>query len=122
MDNYVFARPDWHKEAACRGMMQNSRDPRFFIPRGGDNALLAAKAKRVCEECGVVEECLDYAIRLNIEVGVWGATTGAERREIRKQRGIVGTEDTYWEDLREAARLSSIDSIRLEARKESSND
>ena len=76
----------------------------------------------MCEECGVVEECLDYAIRLNIEVGVWGATTGAERREIRKQRGIVGTEDTYWEDLREAARLSSIDSIRLEARKESSND
>lgn len=122
MDDYMFARPDWHKEAACRGMMQNKRDPRFFIRRGGDNALLVTRAKRVCETCTVVPECLDYAIRLNIEVGVWGATTGAERREIRKRLGITGTEDTYWEDLREAARLSSVDSIRLETRKESSND
>lgn len=116
MDNYVFARPDWQKHAACRGMMVADGAPNFFIPRGGDQVKMLSRSLRVCDDCKVSQDCLEYAVRLNIQVGVWGGTTAWERREIRRERGLNGvTEDDYFEDLRDEARQVNIDREMLRA-------
>lgn len=115
MGNFVFARPDWHEHAACRGMMLSEDDPDFFIKRG-DQLQMLKRVRKVCEECTVVEECLDYALRMNISVGVWGGASANERRVIRKERGMSGTEDTYFEDLMNEARRATIDRLTLQSR------
>ena len=41
-------------------------------------------AKKVCKECPLVRQCLEYAL-INNEIGVWGGTTEYERRLIKKR-------------------------------------
>ncbi len=68
-----FARPDWHADAACRGM-----GPALFYPEGrGSNA---GPAKAVCATCPVVEPCRAAG---EAETGVWGGTSERDRRVIR---------------------------------------
>ena len=38
------------------------------------------QAKRVCFECGVRKECLDYALTTKEPYGIWGGLTEIERR------------------------------------------
>lgn len=42
-------------------------------------------AKQVCHRCPVMAECLDFALRFEEHeiIGVWGGTTGSDRRRIR---------------------------------------
>jgi len=48
-------------------------------------------AQRVCIECPVSAECLEYALVNRIEHGVWGGTSERERARIRRHRreGLV---------------------------------
>lgn len=74
-----YRRPGWWARfAACRGM-----DPEVFHPSKG-RPLSAAKA--VCVRCPVVITCREWALANNEKIGVWGATTPKERREIRRAR------------------------------------
>ncbi len=41
-------------------------------------------AKKVCQECPLIKDCLEYALK-NHEIGVWGGTTEHERKLIRKR-------------------------------------
>ena len=41
-------------------------------------------AKRVCGQCQVAGDCLDFALATNQESGVWGGLTEEERRRRRK--------------------------------------
>jgi hypothetical protein len=50
----------------------------FFSDHGGSNA----SAKRVCARCVVRDECLGYALRHEIEFGVWGGTSPRERKQL----------------------------------------
>lgn len=70
----------WHAESACLGADANT----FFPARGDTEAVLAALA--ICATCTVVEQCLDE----NIEQkdGIYGGTTGAQRRKMRSERGV----------------------------------
>lgn len=45
-----------------------------------------AYAKAVCELCPVRQECFDYAIANNEQLGVWGGTSERERRRYRRAR------------------------------------
>jgi WhiB family redox-sensing transcriptional regulator len=69
-------RPPWHAKAACRGAGAD----RFVIGRGA-NANSMARA--VCAGCTVTVECLSYALADPDCVGVWGGTTGQDRRAMR---------------------------------------
>ncbi|HWS46082.1 MAG TPA: WhiB family transcriptional regulator [Acidimicrobiia bacterium] len=69
----------WETRAACR------YDARaLFYPQTGESAPARAerehRAKRVCAECPVRVECLDYAVHTAQPLGIWGGTTEAERR------------------------------------------
>lgn len=69
---------DWMKRGACR----NDDVPTwlFFAGRGDTRTVEAAKT--VCAGCGVQDDCLQYALRNNA-VGIWGGTSGADRRGMK---------------------------------------
>jgi WhiB family redox-sensing transcriptional regulator len=76
----------WRDHARCR-----DTDPELFFPVGTTgNALLAIDyAKRVCEQCAVMQECLEFALDTNQDSGVWGGHSEEERRAIRRQRAAA---------------------------------
>ncbi len=41
-------------------------------------------AKKVCQECPLIKDCLEYALK-NHELGVWGGTTERERYLMRRR-------------------------------------
>ena len=41
---------------------------------------------RICTDCPVGEQCLEYALEQRIEHGVWGGCSERERRRILKRR------------------------------------
>jgi WhiB family redox-sensing transcriptional regulator len=68
----------WRERAACAG-----KQDLFFSDHMGS---LVKKAKAICEQCQVLEECRAYALS-NTEYGVWGGMTANERRKyLRKHR------------------------------------
>jgi WhiB family redox-sensing transcriptional regulator len=77
----------WMLQAKCRGV-----NPEEFFP--GDSNGFAA-ARRVCAECTVRPECLEYALENGIELGVWGGASQRERKRIaRSRRGATRLEVT----------------------------
>lgn len=83
LDHFDFRTelPDWHLEAACRGM-----DIRLFFP-GKSQRGVSDRAKRVCARCPVQAECLEWAVEMNEPGGVWGGTTERQRRQLRSLAG-----------------------------------
>ena len=76
--------PDVSK-ANCAGT-----DAESFFPEVSTNAYLDfVVVKKVCHRCEVMDECLEWALHNEGDHGIWGGTTGAERRRIRQERGIV---------------------------------
>ena len=80
--------PDsWYDLAACKGA-----NPDMFFPDRGDNETVIA-AKAVCARCPVRAECLNHALEHNELRGIWGGTTGRDRRRIRRQMSGLRTVD-----------------------------
>ena len=64
-----------------------STDPEIFYPdtfSPSHHALV----KQICEWCPMREPCAEWAIAYEHD-GYWGGLSAAERRKIRRQRGIV---------------------------------
>ena len=71
----------WQELANCRGL-----DPDLFYPNRGDST---QDAKRVCRECVVTQECLEYALQNREKLGIWGGMSERERREVRRERAML---------------------------------
>jgi WhiB family transcriptional regulator, redox-sensing transcriptional regulator len=67
---------DWMRDALCTEV---GPDP--FFP---DPYTQPRDAKRVCARCPVQAPCLEYALETNQPDGVWGGTTPADRRRLKK--------------------------------------
>lgn len=67
---------DWIERAACRGL-----DPDLWFPGQGDNTSYR-KATKVCADCPVRVECLDYAVTNRIRGGIWGGLGERTRRPL----------------------------------------
>ncbi|MFJ2374574.1 WhiB family transcriptional regulator [Streptomyces sp. NPDC087769] len=69
--------------AICRG-----EDPDLFFPVGagtsGPMLVQTDAAKAVCLGCPVKKQCLDWAMKADPVEGIWGGTTEAERRAMRR--------------------------------------
>jgi WhiB family redox-sensing transcriptional regulator len=78
-------RLQWQEQAACQGYGSDL----FFEP---DNELRVVRARReqaakkVCAECPVRSECLNFAESGPEVFGVWGGTTQRERAIRRRRR------------------------------------
>ncbi|MET7687806.1 WhiB family transcriptional regulator [Streptomyces sp. NPDC005483] len=74
---------DWHESAICQGA-----DPDLFFPVGnassGPTLIQIAEAKAVCHRCPVIDQCLSWALDADPVEGIWGGTTEAERRAMRR--------------------------------------
>ena len=73
---------DWRQLAACR-----DEDPELFFPVSemGPGARQIDHAKAVCAACPVRAHCLDYALDNALDHGIFGGTTEAERRSLRRR-------------------------------------
>ena len=70
--------PAWHADALC----QEYPDVNFFPTRPRQ----AERAQAVCARCLVVSECLEWALGEPAWLaGVWGGTTPADRRRMRRK-------------------------------------
>ena len=76
----------WRDHALCSGT-----DPDLFFPVGTTGQALVSidHAKRVCQQCTVTRECLDFALETNQDSGIWGGLSEEERRQIRRQRAAA---------------------------------
>lgn len=67
---------DWKLQAACRGRLE------LFFPRKAERpqarARREAKAKRLCDDCPVIDECRKTA-RTNREYGYWAGESEEDR-------------------------------------------
>ena len=63
-------------------------DDRPGLNRSGGK-YLASGALRLCAECLVVPECLDYALATNQEFGVWGGMTPTQREDHAREKETV---------------------------------
>lgn len=69
----------WRLRAACQ-----DTDPEVFYPGPGGHRQ-ARLAKRVCADCPVRSECLDFAVRNGITDGIWGGLAVRERRGVASE-------------------------------------
>lgn len=56
-------------------------DPELFFDTATQDLAVA-----ICNKCPIVQLCLKYSIKENIEDGVWGGLTEAQRRQMIKKR------------------------------------
>jgi hypothetical protein len=70
----------------------------FFFDVAGGSPQKIKQAKEICVTCPIINECREEAITKKVGlfdggsafvVGIWGGTTEAERKEIRKKRRLV---------------------------------
>jgi WhiB family redox-sensing transcriptional regulator len=73
--------PSWMLGARCR-----EAAPGAFFPSDGVGV---ERARRVCADCPVKPECLEYALEFRIDHGVWGGCSERERRRILRQRRLA---------------------------------
>lgn len=66
------------KRAHCVG-----KSPDVFFPSDGVGVL---RAQKICANCPVSEECLEYALANHISHGVWGGASERQRRRLQNQR------------------------------------
>ncbi|MGW0511562.1 WhiB family transcriptional regulator [Streptomyces olivaceoviridis] len=75
------AASDWRDQASCAG-----EDPDIFFPLSDLAApgTEAALARAICRRCPVLIACRTWALDHGEDDGIWGATTAAQRRAIRR--------------------------------------
>jgi WhiB family redox-sensing transcriptional regulator len=70
---------DWQERALCA-----QTDPEAFFPEKGGST---REAKRICAECEVRAECLEYALLHDERFGIWGGLSERERRRLKRRAG-----------------------------------
>lgn len=86
---------DWRAAGACL-----SADPDLFFPIAVGTAAddQVSRALRVCGDCQVRRQCLDFAMQTGEASGIWGGTTSEERiraRRARNRRRCAGPARRY---------------------------
>lgn len=76
---------DWN-DAACKGKAGFGGYDDLFFPTG-DSSVAAEgqikRAKSLCNDCSIKEECLEYAVENNVKHGIWGGLTERQREKYR---------------------------------------
>lgn len=70
---------EWRESAACR----DAGNPDLWF---SSDYYEQQSAKRICEECPVRVECLEFAVTTRQDFGIWGGTSPGEREKIKSDR------------------------------------
>lgn len=78
----------WKAQAACRDLTPEEADELFFAgsSSGDRDPELNLGGFTFCNVCDVADACLEYALTLRVEFGVFGGRTAAQRRAILRER------------------------------------
>lgn len=69
----------WPDRGLCNILVKSGEANRdWWFPERGEST---APAKAICARCPVIEPCLQWALE-NREEGIWGGTSGRERRGV----------------------------------------
>ena len=71
---------DWMGRGACVDV-----DPDVFFPEHWSHHRFT-QAQAICGACPVQVECLEYALEVPVEHGIWGGKSERERRRMRRER------------------------------------
>ena len=66
----------WQEQALCA-----QTDPEAFFPEKGGST---REAKRICSDCPVRLECLEFALANDERFGIWGGMSERERRKLKR--------------------------------------
>jgi WhiB family transcriptional regulator, redox-sensing transcriptional regulator len=74
---------DWREAGACL-----AADPDLFFPVavGSAAGTETSRALRICQDCPVKRQCLEFAMRTGEANGIWGGTTPEERIIVLRER------------------------------------
>lgn len=75
----------WMVEGLCAQV-----DPEAWYPEKGGST---RDAKRICEDCPVRAECLNYALAHDERFGIWGGKSERERRKLKAPRPLTTKDD-----------------------------
>lgn len=76
-EDYDTSALAWQDRALCA-----QTDPEAFFPEKGGST---REAKKVCLQCDVRSECLEYALANDERFGIWGGLSERERRRLKKR-------------------------------------
>lgn len=72
----------WQVDALCA-----QTNPEAFFPEKGGST---RDAKRICTDCDVKEQCLNYALQNDERFGIWGGKSERERKKLLKRKARDG--------------------------------
>ena len=72
----------WQYRAACRGPHSTIFFPPSRLERRPDKRRREQRAKEICANCAVRLDCLNYAVEIREQHGIWGGLTEKERRPL----------------------------------------
>ena len=92
----VERRPGWMRRAECRTERAQTLAWTFghehasdlFVAQGGQGRRGMAEivaARRLCEDCAVRAECLQFALANHPQAGTWGGTDIRQRTAMKKE-------------------------------------
>lgn len=67
----------WQADALCA-----QTDPEAFFPEKGGST---REAKKICQQCEVSAQCLEYALQNDERFGIWGGLSERERRRLKRR-------------------------------------
>jgi WhiB family redox-sensing transcriptional regulator len=78
--------PAWQFHAACRGEDSGLFFAPSYFEQRAEKEAREAKAKAICAHCPVLIDCLEFAVRIRENHGVWGGLNESERRALVRER------------------------------------
>ena len=77
---------DWRHRAACVGHDGNLS---FHSAQLRPSAAECDRAKEVCGGCAVRECCLEWALEVGVDDGIFGGMTARERRTLKRRSRVI---------------------------------
>ena len=73
---------DWQMRANCRGPHASVFFPPSYVEKRDEKRRRELRAKDICASCSVRSHCLDYALEIGEQHGIWGGLNEVERRDL----------------------------------------
>lgn len=78
----------WQHRGACRGPQASVFFPPPHFERKHDRIARERRAKEICAQCPVIEDCLNYALEIREPHGIWGGLNEVERRAMLEVHSV----------------------------------